>query len=279
MGAGRSGSTLLDILMGNLDRFFSAGELNRFSKRGGIPHDVIDLEKKIFWEKFKNEFELKYDVESYEKLYSKVKLFEYHSAFFRNGISFKKRKKLKSYYRYNLCFFEVLSNQINEDYIIDSSKYPMRGYYLNKCFPGRVSYIYLKRRPSDVVKSFAKKDVEQPSKNWFEANLYLLVVNFISTIVFKHLKRNGCNCAVISFNELTNNPVKTFESLGSSLGFDTQKIVNIYKEVNEFSVGYLFDGNRLRQKKNINLRTPSKNRDESFISSITNFIHRIWWRN
>ena len=37
MGAGRSGTTLLDIMLGNNPGIFSAGELNRFPVRDGIP--------------------------------------------------------------------------------------------------------------------------------------------------------------------------------------------------------------------------------------------------
>ena len=44
IGSGRSGTTLLDILLGNGNNIFSAGELNRFTKRNGIPHDARDDE-------------------------------------------------------------------------------------------------------------------------------------------------------------------------------------------------------------------------------------------
>ena len=50
IGSGRSGTTLLDILLGNAKDSFSAGELNRFTTRNGIPpkRDESSLENK-FW--------------------------------------------------------------------------------------------------------------------------------------------------------------------------------------------------------------------------------------
>ena len=43
MGAGRSGTTLLDILLGNGDGFVSCGELNRFPRHQGHP-PLVDLD-------------------------------------------------------------------------------------------------------------------------------------------------------------------------------------------------------------------------------------------
>ncbi len=50
IGAGRSGTTLLDIILGNEDSFFSSGELNRYLKREGIPHCARDKHVSLFWE-------------------------------------------------------------------------------------------------------------------------------------------------------------------------------------------------------------------------------------
>ena len=37
IGAGRSGTTLLDIVLGNNENTISLGEINRYYKRNGIP--------------------------------------------------------------------------------------------------------------------------------------------------------------------------------------------------------------------------------------------------
>ena len=53
MGAGRSGTTILDIALGNADGVFSCGELNRYPVRKGIPtgfHKMPD--RGIFWKRF-----------------------------------------------------------------------------------------------------------------------------------------------------------------------------------------------------------------------------------
>ena len=276
MGAGRSGSTLLDIILGNLDQCFSAGELNRYPKREGNPPDVVQIEKKVFWDKVKSDFESQFQFDSYRDLSDLNSLYEYHSASIRNVFLNENSKQYASYMSYTLRFYEVLSNHVEEDYIIDSSKYPMRGYYLNKCFPGKVSFIYLKRKPSDVVKSFKKKEIEQPSKNWFQANAYLMIVNILSTVVCRLLMKSGCKCIEISYNDLTNDPVKTYESLGQALEIDTNKIITMYNDGIEYNVGYLFDGNRLRQETSVKLYSTSIAGEEGVVSRITNFIHKLW---
>ena len=55
IGAGRSGTTLLDIVLGNAEDIFSAGELNRFSKLQGIPHDARDEKVQQFWKQVKED--------------------------------------------------------------------------------------------------------------------------------------------------------------------------------------------------------------------------------
>ena len=53
MGAGRSGTTLLDIVLGNQNTMFSCGEINRFAIRNGNPPLVKDQIKLKFWRKIK----------------------------------------------------------------------------------------------------------------------------------------------------------------------------------------------------------------------------------
>ena len=53
LGSGRSGTTLLDILLGNEPSFFSAGELNRIPKLDFHPHDPRDELVLKFWEEVK----------------------------------------------------------------------------------------------------------------------------------------------------------------------------------------------------------------------------------
>ena len=48
MGAGRSGSTILGVTLGNCERFFFAGELDKWLARSGVPQ-LEDAERIRFW--------------------------------------------------------------------------------------------------------------------------------------------------------------------------------------------------------------------------------------
>ena len=53
MGAGRSGTTIADIILGNQRGFFSCGELNRFPVRQGVS-PIIKGKRNLFWDGFNN---------------------------------------------------------------------------------------------------------------------------------------------------------------------------------------------------------------------------------
>ena len=61
MGSARSGTTLLDIVLGNAENIFSSGELNRFTRRNGRPPQREDEDPTfIFWDHFKTRLPGKY---------------------------------------------------------------------------------------------------------------------------------------------------------------------------------------------------------------------------
>ena len=66
----------------------------------------------------------------------------------------------------------------NSNIVIDSSKYPGRLFQLRN-LNYKIKVIYLIREPSSVLKSFEKKNIEQPNKNWFLTIIYYFVVNLL----------------------------------------------------------------------------------------------------
>lgn len=271
IGSGRSGTTLLDIILGNQEGSFSAGELNRFAKRKGIPHDARDEQVSEFWSKVKSE--LNYDLNRVYKISSKL---EYHTGFIKQLFVSNEDKKYYANFNKDL-HLTIKKNLTNYQIIIDSSKYPMRAKNLSKLFKDEISYIYIKRSPTDIVESFQKKTIEQPSKNRWKANFYLLIVNTLAIIVVRRLKRKKL-VSVISYDDLVKNPIDVLSKIENDLDITLRQLKNKVKLNQPLGVGLLFDGNRLRLNKEIIIQKKKEDKKQiHWVNKIFYPFHKLFW--
>lgn len=282
IGAGRSGTTLLDIILGNASDIFSAGELNRFTKRNGIPSNARDEAISDFWLSVSDQLK----TESFNEPRRYLKLahkFEYHTSFYQFALSPYEKAEFKTYAGYQQALFRSIAKNAEKyqgkNIIVDSSKYPLRALVLAKIFQKDISFIYIKRDPSIVVESFQTKNIEQPAKSRMGANIYLLAVNALAVWAVKKLCKTN-KVSVIRFDDLLSAPVAELERIEKDIGLDLGIPKQLIKQKLPLKVGYLFDGNRLRLNEQIVLRefTPSDN--NSYTSKIFRSLHKlIWYQN
>ena len=269
IGAGRSGTTLLDIILGNQEGVYSAGELNRYPKRKGLStlKDSAPSKKSI-WAAFKKELDtLGYS--DYPNLYRLVKKFEYHSFFFRLG-----KAGATRYFNYLNAFFETLSKEVpaNNRYIVDSSKYPARALHLSSLFKSDISFIFLRREPVSVVSSFAKADIEQPPKGFLAANLYYLVVNILCYYTVRKLSQKH-KVSIVNYEDLVNRPTDTLTKLENDLGISFQDVKEKIRHDENLVVGDLFDGNRIRQEPFLRIKMENKTHRKSLKAIFTRILN------
>jgi len=280
IGAGRSGTTLLDIILGNNPKLFSAGELNRFPIRNGVcPNIGKETASYKFWEGFKTDFLNRNKDYRLDEINSLINKYEYHAAIFKIALGNKSSKSRERYFDYLRNFFDTLSDRVDKEIIVDSSKYPCRGYFMAQLFKSDIGFIYIKRNPVDVSHSFAKKDLEQPPKNWFMTNLYLFCVNHLCNFVLKKVEKD-CKVVRIKYDSLVENPVETLSSIQKELNIDLSNCIEVIKRDDYLFPGLLFDGNRLRMKEKIKLekKDNSNPRKLSFNDKITMWFNGSWWR-
>lgn len=273
LGTARSGSTLLSILLGNSENVFDAGELIRIPELKGLPRGVeINSETAMFW----NEI-LKKTIENsnsnYNDLYRDSKKIESHFKFISSY--FNLFNKSKSFQKYTVELLKLIKEKTNKEFIIDASKYPGRALFLGRQKELNVFYIYLKRDPVSVVKSFAIKNIEQPRKRFIMANLYYFIINlFCNLFLIKICKKNY---VTVKFNELIKDPLNQLErinyKLNGKLILPKEKIINKMP----LKTGNMFDGNRLRLKKEITIEYQEKENKLSFLDYITLAINKIWY--
>ena len=274
IGSGRSGTTLLDILLGNQDGVFSGGELTRYALRHGVPTGFDDKpQRTAFWRSFTEDFAADLDFEYTESL---INDFEYYNL---KGWP-ANRKRQDEYRRFWRSFFDTLFARIDDRVVVDSSKYPKRALQLSRALSGsdyELCYIYIKRDPIGVVKSFAKTDVYIPPKNWLSANVYYFLSNLVCAWTARRLREKHSVISV-KYERLVSDPQTVLDELGESVGVDFADLKQKVRNQEALHVGDLFEGNSMRVKQQIKLRQESTHYPPTFINTFTRIFNSLIYR-
>ena len=257
MSAGRSGSTLLGVILNNFPNSVYVGELYWWNKERGIPQNDRK-EIHTFWDKINKNIDID---GSFENNY--YDLFEYHSSFIKLPWIGRLLMK-KEYKEMNTHLFNSIAESSRKKYIIDSSHYPWRAYWLRKSGIN-IKLIYLYKDPSSVVSSFAKKNIEHEHKNALSANIYLFVVSALSTLVYSSFNKN--DRIKVIYEDLVEYPQQTINRLGNFLNTKDIKI-----DIDNLSTGPIFMGNRIRHNSSIKLNLNNSENKNSLGKMITNII-------
>lgn len=249
MGTARSGTTLLDVMLGNALNSFSCGEIIKFPWLKGQPHGFREGTGCYnFWKNVELEYIRKGGL-SHSTVENISKSIESHGAFVKTLLGKCGKKNTETYAQYIEILFQTVSEMSQSNTLIDSSKYPGRAIALSGVLGNRLKLIYLTRSRKDIVSSFAKKNIEQPSKRWLSANLYYFVItSFCRAVVSKIGKQN---VVTMTLEELQRNPVEQLMKIQTAFKIDMSRPIEVLKNGDSFKVGYLFEGNRIRLQENV----------------------------
>ncbi|WP_053990708.1 sulfotransferase [Mangrovimonas sp. TPBH4] len=275
IGAGRSGTTLLDIILGNNEDAISLGEINRFYKRKGYPPKRESKSKEFeFWDKIRENLSKKVGGLDFKKLEEESRANEYHSNVLKKILGYDS----EMYSHHLRLMYETLHENIEQNLIVESSKYPLRGVNLSRMVPSNlfdIKYVYLKKDPISVVASFQKKNIEQPSKGFISANIYYLLVNLLCKSVVLFLKIRGHMVSTLRYEDLIGKKGESFKKLSADLAIDFKVLQSKLTDNTPLHTGYLFDGNRIRLEESLTLRSSEinvKKNSKYYFTRILNYI-------
>ena len=273
LGLGRSGSTILDILLGNGKDILSCGELNRYPGHQGKPGYWRLFKNSptfLFWDEINTKLAKHFydDNMVYPRLRELIMKYEYHTSFFR-----KKEADFKEYSYFLLSLYQILFETTDSSTIVDSSKYQARALRLAEVASPyyQLGFIYLRRDPRGVVNSFAKQGVKQPSKSYLQANLYYLLVSLLCNYTVYQLKKQKYPLIEIKYEDLIAKPVEVMSDIQKQLDLDLTNVIEKVKRDEILTVGPLFEGNRLRLQENLRLAT----KNPAYPKNIKNFLTRL----
>jgi hypothetical protein len=279
LGAGRSGTTLLDIILGNGAGVRSCGELVHFTLRRGVPHGREPGSATYeFWKGVGERFFAGQDdavgFELLERLATRV---DYHRAFCPNYFGLIPRRTIEQYSAYIGGLYDSIFAACDESVIVDSSKYPSRALALYKYLDYDIRFVYLVRHPVMVARSFQKRELEQPPKGYWTTNQYYFLINMACRLAVGRM----CDARVskLRYETLLAEPERALRSMQQALDVDLSRSIQRIEHDAELEVGHLFEGNRIRLQESLRLRRGGGLPGEWTVRDrIATALNGVWWR-
>jgi hypothetical protein len=287
-GLGRSGSTILDIVLGNHPQIESVGEVSNIIRNGWISHeslrgidprrirvpicacgkrlDVPNIDAPVeacpFWSRVRREWVERTDrdsIESYPKLQD---AFERQRRWPR--LLYEKRRPstlFRSYARLTLAFFESIRAVSGKPIIVDSSKRPVRAFTLGM-IPGiDLRVVHLVRDGRGVITSLRKtfkKDI-QAGIMWDhkghpmrKSAVHWIDQNLQTEWVCTQL---GPERAIrLRYEDFVADPKSVLEEIGSLIELDLTNVADAATSGKPMQVGHNIGGNRTKKSAIVTLR-------------------------
>jgi len=229
-GTGRCGSTILDMVIGQIDSAISVGELRYLWKRGIGENRLLGtgepFRENTHWEKIIGEL---YDVEN---LFTKALEIEglESSLRIREMLGVKTESKICSLKdrvaRYADELKKLLlsiSNEFDSQFIVDSSKMPMHGFALAQIPNIDLRVIHLVRDRNAVVHSWGtskfdkgKNGMMSTQSVWKASVEWVLINRWIE----RYLGDGSVPYLKVSYTEFSSSPVLSIDKILKFIGED-----------------------------------------------------------
>lgn len=231
MGAGRSGSTILGVTLGNCENVFFAGELARWLRRKGrSPFPGEDRAR--FWGVVSEHVNA--DVSA-----SEARSLEASSAALRVRNRRAQRRLRKRYRRVAQALYVAVARAAGATHVVDTSHFPRRARELQALDGIDLYLLFLIRRPQSIVASYLRRDVIQgPKFNLFTTNAYLWLTYTLSLFVFLRQPRE--RRMLVRHEEFVANPEGVLREILDSIGAEAD-----IPDLQSLETGVAFLGNRM----------------------------------
>jgi Sulfotransferase family len=298
-GLGRSGSTVIDIMLGNHPNIESVGEVGSLILTGWISHEslrVIDPKRRIprllctcgkrldvpyvdtpdeacpFWSSVRREWVERTDrgsIESYPKLQD---AFELKRRWPR--LLFERRRPsalFGSYARLTLAFFESIRAVSGKSIIVDSAAVPVRTFALGM-IPGMDLYVvHLVRDGRGVITSNRRTLRKDRRAGMLKTAIRWIALNLVSEWICIQL--GSKRTMRLRYEDFVADPKSALESIGSLIDLDLTDVANAASSGKPMHAGHNIGGNRTKESGTVTLRPDA----EEWRSALSSTEQRLSW--
>jgi hypothetical protein len=279
MGAGHSGSTLLDIVLSSHRKGVGSGEFVWLPRRyQEEPTRICSCKKRYakcdVWSSVFNEWYKKIGRENIDRFLALQSKFEQPRSptlYFLQKDKILSDPNFKDYCEMLSLLYQVLAETTQSDFVVDSSKLPTRGFVLSKCQGVDLRLIHLVRDPRAVGYSKIKRQAFKPSaQHPVRAVFGWALHNKQCDQVAKNLpvrKRS-----VIKYEELVSNPASTLKRIEEVGDEDFSAVIDQTIDHKPIEIGHIPAGNQIRFRQTIMLRA-----DFSWKKKLSKAEKSIYW--
>lgn len=265
-GVGRSGSTVLDSVLGNHPLIQSVGELSRLANDAWIHNFYCSCGRRSqecpFWMAVYEAWCLTnghVSVEEYVETQKSVERFRRLPVLVRD--SWKKTQTFQVYTEQTLLVLKAIQKVSGHSVIVDSSKGVERAYVLSLIPEIDLRVIQLVRDPRGVVwshKKAFKKDLENglprdiESQPAWRAALYWCRMNTEADWLRRRLGPE--KALLVNYEDFMLNTVPVLQNIGDFIGLDLTNIQRAIDEGQKLYFDHTIAGNRVRMKGKLELK-------------------------
>lgn len=262
MGAGRSGSTILGVALGNCDGVFFAGELDRWIARAGVPRDGQERER--FWA------EVRTHVEPAPELAAGAATVLERSSVLLDPRRWPARRRLRGRYRQiSEQLYRAIAAAAGAQIVLDSSHYPLRARELQALAGIDLHLLLLVRDPQQVVASLGRRDVPERRFGLLAANAYLWLTHACSLYVFR--RHPETKRMLVRHEDFLADPARVVAEILSLCGSSAAP-----PDFNALQTGVPFHGNRLIRSSVVALGAQPASHAER--SRVTRMLQMPWMK-
>jgi hypothetical protein len=178
MGAGRSGTTILGVTLGNCADFVFAGELNQWLAKSGVP-TYNGPQRTEFWQRVLGDMD-----GAAEMFGGQTSVLERSSSLLDVRKWSARRRLRRPYRRLAGDLYRAIARAAGVTYVVDTSHYPLRARELQRVAGIDLYLLYVARSPHGVVASLNRDDVPERRFDMRTANSYLWLTHLMSVFVF-----------------------------------------------------------------------------------------------
>ncbi len=230
MGAGRSGSTILGIALGNCANVFCAGEIHLWLARGG-KSPLPGEERARFWSAVRDHVDGVPDL-----AVGDARALEQSSAVFRVRGRRARRRAREAYGRLNEDVFRAVARVAEATHVVDTSHFPRRARELQALEAIDLYLLFVVRDPRSVVSSYDNDKTVFPRFNLLSTNAYLWLTYALSAFTFLRHRRD--RRLLVRYEAFVSNPEAVMQEI-----LDCIESPAAIPDLSALKTGVAFQGN------------------------------------
>jgi hypothetical protein len=248
MGTGRSGTTILEILLANNQGMTGVGEIKHIFRDGFIRGQPCACGRSArecdLWSQVLKK--TGWNHQQCVELGRTIERLESHERFPWTLAGLVSNADVEIYRRATEALFSSVAATAHAELIVDSSKYAGRALMLARLFPDSVKVLCITRSADGIIAAFQKQnDGEQRPKPPIAVAAYYLYVLLCMRLVRGRLKERAFS---IRFEDLNRDPVAVLRSIEDWSGYALATARAKLAASEAFDAGHIVTGNRIRKK-------------------------------